>query len=98
MKDHMVDLCTASYVSKIVNLNMSIERDIWKMYSGANWKVYKYCFMRQKCQLQMGKAHYKNAAKPLWTRGINTTHQHFQMKYIILFQLKELKAISQSEM
>ena len=22
-------------------------------YSGANWKVYKYCFMKQKCQVQM---------------------------------------------
>ena len=43
-------------------------------YSGANWKVYKYCFMKQKCQLQTGIAHYKNAATPLRTIGINTTH------------------------
>ena len=43
-------------------------------YSGANWKVYKYCFMKQNCQLQTGIAHYKNAATPLRTRGINTTH------------------------
>ena len=54
-------------------------------YSDANWKVYKYCFMKQKCQLQTGIAHYKNAATPLRTRGIDTTHQHFQMRYITLF-------------
>ena len=23
-------------------------------YSGANWKIFKYCFMKQKCQLQTG--------------------------------------------
>ena len=55
------------------------------MYSGANWKVYKYCFMKQKCQVQMVIAQYKNAAKPLITIGINTTHQYFQMRYASLF-------------
>ena len=51
----------------------------------ANWKVYEYCFIKQKCQIQMGIAQYKNAATPLRIRGINTTHQHFQMRYITLF-------------
>ena len=54
-------------------------------YSGANWKVYKYCFMKQKCQVQMVVAQYKDAAKPLITKGIDTTHQHFQMRYVTLF-------------
>ena len=42
------------------------------------------CFMKQKCQIQMGTEQYKHAATPLRTRGINTTHQHSQMKYITL--------------
>ena len=54
-------------------------------YSGANWKVYKYSLKKQKCQIQTGIAHYKNVATPLRTRGINTTHQHFQMRYVTLF-------------
>ena len=45
----------------------------------------KSYFMKQKCQLQMGLMKYKNAAIPLSTSGINTTHQHFQMRYITLF-------------
>ena len=61
-------------------------------YSGANWKVYEYCFMKQKCQIQMGIAQYKNAATPLRTKAINTTHQHFQMRYITLIYLKGLKS------
>ena len=62
------------------------------MYSAGQKKRYKYCFMKQKCQLQMGIAQYKNAATPLRTRGINTTHQHFQMRYITLIYLKGLKS------
>ena len=42
------------------------------------------CFMKQKCQLQMGMAQYRNAAKPLRTRCI-MAHQHFQMRYVTLF-------------
>ena len=61
-------------------------------YSGANWKDDGYCFMKQKYQVQMVIAQYKNAATPLITRGINTTHQHFQMRYVTLFQLKGLKS------
>ena len=57
----------------------------WGKYSGANWKVYKYCFMKQKCQVQMAIAQYKNAAKPFITRGNYTTNQHFQMRYTTLF-------------
>ena len=34
--------------------------------------------MKQKCQLQTGKAHCKNAATPLRTRDIHTTNMHFQ--------------------
>ena len=48
-------------------------------------KHYEHCFMKQKCQLQMGIAQYKNTATPLRTRVINTTLQHFQMKYVTLF-------------
>ena len=48
--------------------------------------------MKQKCQVQMGIAQYKNVATPLRTTGINTTHQLFQMMYITLFQLKRLKS------
>ena len=45
----------------------------------------KSCFMKQKCHIQIVVAQYKNAATPLSTSGINTTRQHFQMKYITLF-------------
>ena len=38
--------------------------------------------MKQKCQVQMVIAQFKEVAKPLITRGINTTHQHFQMRYV----------------
>ena len=41
--------------------------------SGGNWTVCEYCFMKQKCQLQMGRAQYKNAATPFRPLGINTT-------------------------
>ena len=37
----------------------------------------------------MGIAQYKNAATPLRTRGINTTHQNFQMRYIGIFVLAQ---------
>ena len=43
----------------------------------------KSCFMKQKCHLQIGVTQHKNAARPLSTSGINTTHQHFQMGYMI---------------
>ena len=48
-------------------------------------KSYKYCFMKQKFQLQMGIARYRNVTTPLSTKVINTTYQHFQMRYIALF-------------
>ena len=41
-------------------------------YSGGNWKVCEYCFLKQKCQLQISTAQYKNAAIPLRTSGFNT--------------------------
>ena len=64
----------------------------WMMeYSGGQKKRYEYCFIKQKCHFQMGLALCKNAATPLRIIAINITHQHFQMRYITLFQLKELK-------
>ena len=36
-----------------------------------------FCFMKQKCQLQMGMAQYKNVATTLGFIGINTTQWHF---------------------
>jgi len=53
-------------------------------YSGAQKKVYEYCFMKQNCQIQMGVAQYKNVAMLLGFWGISTTHQHFQMRYVTL--------------
>ena len=44
--------------------------------------------MKQKCQLQIGVTQHENAATPLSTSGINTTRQHFQMRYITLFYLR----------
>ena len=54
-------------------------------YSAGQKKRYEYCFMKQKCQIQIGIAQYKNIAIILSTWGINITHQHFQMRYITLF-------------
>ena len=56
-----------------------------KRYSAGQKKRYEHCFMKQKCQVQMGVAQYENAAKPLITRSIDTTNQHFQMRYVTLF-------------
>ena len=52
------------------------------MYSAAQKKRYKYCFMKQKFQIQIGIAQYRNTATPLATIGIDTTQQHFQMRYV----------------
>ena len=61
-------------------------------YSGGNSCCNKALFMKQKCQIHMGVGEFKNAAIPLRTRGINSTHQHFQMRYITLIYLKALKS------
>ena len=61
-------------------------------YSVGNSSCNKALFMKQKCQIQMGVGQYKNAGTPLRTRGINTTHQHFQMSYINLIYLKGIKS------
>ena len=53
--------------------------------------------MKQKCHLQIGVTQHKNAAVPLSTSGINTTRQHFQMRYIALFQHKGLKSYQLSK-
>ena len=42
----------------------------------------------------MGIAQYENAATPLRTKGINTTHQHFQMRYIPLFLAQVAQELS----
>ena len=42
-------------------------------------------FMKQNCQIQMGIVQRKNVAIPLDFLGINTTHQHFQMRYVTCF-------------
>ena len=65
-------------VKWVIILELLLQYILW--YSGANWKVYEYWFMKQKCQVQMVITHCKNAAKPLITRGINATHQHFHMR------------------
>ena len=41
--------------------------------------------MKQEYYFYMGIVQYKDAAKPLKTQGINTTHHHFQIGYVILF-------------
>ena len=69
-----------------------------RKYSGRNSCCNKSLFMKQKCQFQIGIAQYKNAATPLRTRGINTTHQHFQMRYITLIYLKGLKSYQPSNL
>ena len=38
-----------------------------------------------KYHLQIGVTQHKNVATPLSTSGINTTRQHFQLRYITLF-------------
>ena len=42
-------------------------------YSASQKKRYEYCFMKQKCKIQMGIAHHENRATPLKTLGIITT-------------------------
>ena len=55
----------------------------------------KCCFMKQKCHLQGGIAQYENAATPVSSKAIHTTHQHYQKRYLTLFQLKGLKDYQQ---
>ena len=69
----------------IVKKSEIIEFQDLPLYSDAQKKIYGYCFMKQKWQIQMGKAQYRNLATPLSIWGINTTHQHFQMGYVTLF-------------
>ena len=52
--------------------------------------------MNQKDQLQIGVAQYENAATVLSTSVINTTHQHFQMRYITFIYLKGFKSYQPS--
>ena len=57
---------------------------ICETYSAGQKKRYKCCFMKQKYQFQMDVAQCRNVTTPLSTRSINTTHQHFQMRYVTL--------------
>ena len=41
-----------------------------------NYGLSRSSFMRQKCELQMDKAQHKNAATPLNTFSIITSHKH----------------------
>ena len=66
-------------------------------YSGCHWKLYKCCFMKQKCHFQKGVSQYRNASMLLSSLGIHTTHQHFQKRYITLFLLKGLKSYQPSK-
>ena len=73
---------------------------IWedKTYSCGNSCCNKALFMKQKCQILMGVRQNENAATPLRTRGINTTHQHFQMRCTTLIYLKGLKSYQPSNL
>ena len=42
--------------------------------SGCHWKVYKCCFMKQKCHFQRDVSQYENASMMLSSSGIHTTH------------------------
>ena len=57
----------------------------------------KSCVIKQKCHLQIGVTQHKSAAKPLSTSSINTTRQHFQMRYVTLFLLRGLKSYKLSK-
>ena len=57
----------------------------------------KYCFTKQICQIQIGVTQWKSTAMPLSTKYINTTRQHFQMRYTTLFYLKWLKSYQLSK-
>ena len=48
--------------------------EILGMYSAGQKKRYEYCFMKQKWQIQIVIAQYKNVVKPLSTKDIDTTH------------------------
>ena len=41
------------------------------MYSAGQKKRYDCCFMKKKCQIQMGISQYKNADRLLRNKGIN---------------------------
>ena len=61
-------------------------------YSGGNSCCNKALFMKQKHQIQIGVGQYKNETTLVTTKGINTTHQHLQRRYITLIYLKGLKS------
>ena len=52
------------------------------LHIAAQKKHIEYCFMKKEYLTQMDIAKYENAITPLKIRGINTTQQHFQMRYI----------------
>ena len=79
------DLCTCVVALMRKNYRQDFENVIYiGTYSLRPKLSTKYCFMKQKCQNQRGVAQCKSIAMLLSTRGINTTRQHFQMRYITL--------------
>ena len=55
------------------------------MYRGAHKKVYDYCFMKQKCQIQMGITWYKNAATPALPNEVSN--------FVLVQETQKLSAI-----
>ena len=45
--------------------------------AGKKKRYYEYCFMKQKCQIQVGIAQHKDTATPLRIWGNFITHQHY---------------------
>ena len=64
--------------SKFEDIDFYFCTPLGAVCSGANSCCNKALFMKQRCQIQMGVGQYKNAATPLRTRAISTTHQHFE--------------------
>ena len=66
------------FYGKYIHLHLTDDAFLLSIYSAGQKKRYKYCFMKQKFQLQMGVARYRNVTTLLSTRGINTTYHTFK--------------------
>ena len=60
-------------------------KNAFYIYSGAQMKVYEYCFMKQNCQIQMDIEQSKSVDMPLGLWGINITQRQFQMRCTTVF-------------
>ena len=58
----------------------------------------QYCFMKQKCHLQMCMAQFKNLVTLWRIKVINITHKHFQMIYNFVFSQGAQKLSATIEM